>query len=172
MTKWGRRPHWELDARFLGSDDAGDWIGVPAGTLMARPGATYVAPVDQVVLVPPTGPSSDRGWLATFHAAGGDADTYIDITTPPYWTGLDLNAVDLDLDVVRGPTGRVWIDDEDEFARHRLELGYPVEIVELALHTAQRVRSLVSDGAAPYDGSAERWFAQLTELIEVGSPDA
>ncbi|WP_180935649.1 DUF402 domain-containing protein [Nocardioides ungokensis] len=36
-----------------------------------------------------------------------------------------LRAVDLDLDVVRGRTGRVWIDDEDEFAEHRVRFGYP-----------------------------------------------
>ncbi len=171
MTKWGRRPHWEFDALFLGSDEAGDWLGVPAGTQMARPGATYVAPVDQVCLVPTSGPTSERGWLATFHAAGGPAHTYVDMTTPPYWTGLDLNAVDLDLDVVRGPSGRVWVDDEDEFARHRLELGYPIEIVELALSTATRVRGLLSEGLAPYDGSAEPWFVELAGLVGRVEPD-
>ena len=46
-------------------------------------------------------------------------DVYVDITTVPVW--LDgptraVTAVDLDLDVVRGWTGRVWVDDEDEFA--------------------------------------------------------
>ena len=72
MTKWGDRPHWEYDAVLLGSDAHGDWVGVPAGTAMARPGATYVAPVDQVCLVPgrraPT--PSAAGWRPSTPAAG------------------------------------------------------------------------------------------------------
>ena len=170
MTKWGRRPHWELDGLFLGSDDDGDWIGVPAGSRMSRPGATYTAPVDQVMLSPGPGRSVDRGWVATFHAPGGDTHTYVDMTTPPYWTALDLNAVDLDLDVVRGRSGRVWVDDEDDFARHRVELGYPREIVDLAVATSARVRDLLSDGLAPFDGRAEQWFADLARRL--GRPPA
>ncbi len=38
MTKWGDRPHWEMDAVYLGADAAGDWIGFPVGTRMSRPG--------------------------------------------------------------------------------------------------------------------------------------
>ena len=51
MTKWVDRPHWEFDCRFLGSDEHGDWLGISAGTRMARPGATYIAPTDQVGLL-------------------------------------------------------------------------------------------------------------------------
>ncbi|MGB0101971.1 MAG: DUF402 domain-containing protein, partial [Nocardioides sp.] len=120
MTKWGDQPHWEFDASYLGSDQHGDWLGIPAGTAMSRPGATYLAPTRQVGLVPPPGGSGpERGWLATFHDVGGPVQVYVDITTPPSWDGSVLRAVDLDLDVVRGNAGRVWVDDEDEFADHR-----------------------------------------------------
>jgi hypothetical protein len=162
MTKWGRRPHWEFDGVLLGSDHHGDWVGVAAGTAMSRPGADYVAPVDQVMLVPGPGANQDRGWVATFHAAGGPVHTYVDMTTPPYWDGPQVHAVDLDLDVVRGTAGRVWVDDEDEFAQHRVELGYPDEIVQLALATAERVRLAVQDELAPFDGSAATWLNLLS----------
>ena len=36
--KWGGRPHWEMDLRYLGSDGFGDWLGSPAGMPMRRPG--------------------------------------------------------------------------------------------------------------------------------------
>ena len=124
MTKWRDLPHWEYSGVFLGSDLYGDWIGIPAGTAMSRPGADYVAPVDQVSLVPPAH-AGERGWLATFHGRGGEVEVYVDITTPPLWDRSTLRAVDLDLDVVRGTTGRVWVDDEDEFAEHRIALGLP-----------------------------------------------
>jgi hypothetical protein len=162
MTKWGRRPHWEFDGVMLGSDHHGDWVGLAAGTAMSRPGADYVAPVDQVMLVPGPGANQDRGWVATFHAAGGPVHTYVDMTTPPYWDGPQVHAVDLDLDVVRGTAGRVWVDDEDEFAQHRVELGYPDEIVQLAITTAERVRLAVQDEQAPFDGSAATWLNLLS----------
>jgi hypothetical protein len=161
MTKWGDRPHWEFDAVLLGSDVHGDWIGIPGGTHMSRPGAEYVAPVDQVGLVPAPGPDEERGWLATFHAEGGPVRVYVDMTTPPVWDGPVLRAVDLDLDVVRGTTGRVWIDDEDEFAEHRVAFGYPEEIARLAMSSCNRVHAAVQAGDAPYDGTASLWLGRL-----------
>lgn len=162
MTKWRHRPHWQFEGTFLGSDEHGDWLGFAAGSTMSRPGASYVAPVDQVVLVPAAGDDLLRGWVATFHAPHGPIHTYVDMTTPPTWHVVDgaahVHAVDLDLDVVRGVTGRVWIDDEDELAQHRVELDYPDDVVALAVTTAERIQAAVTDRAAPFDGSAERWL--------------
>ena len=140
MTKWRDLPHWEFPAFFLGSDEHGDWLGIPAGTAMSRPGADYVAPVDQVGLVPAYA-ADERGFLATFHARGGQVEVYVDITTPPRWDGFTLRAVDLDLDVVRGTTGRVWVDDEDEFAEHRVSLGYPTTLVVHATRSCDHVHA-------------------------------
>jgi hypothetical protein len=56
----------------------------------------------------------------------------------------------------------VWVDDEDEFARHRVEFGYPDDVVALASASRDRVRDLLLAGGAPFDGSARRWFAELT----------
>ena len=163
MTKWGGRPHWEYDAVLLGRDEHGWWIGVPAGTRMRRPGATYEAPTDQVVLVPdPAAPAlGDAWWVATFHAVGGPVRVYVDITTPPAWSGAVVGAVDLDLDVIRGNAGRVWVDDEDEFAEHRVRLGYPDEVVAGALAACAALEEAVAAGAAPYDGTADHWLAVL-----------
>ncbi len=164
LTKWVDRPHWEFPGRLLGSDEHGDWVGFAAGTTMTRPGATYVAPVPQVVLVPGPGPEQERGFLATFHAAGGPVHTYVDLTTPPVWDGPVLRAVDLDLDVVRGPTGRVWVDDEDEFARHRVELDYPPELVRLATAGCERLHAAVRDRTGPFAGAADVWLGRAAGL--------
>ncbi len=77
MSKWGGRPHWEFDAVFLGSDGHGDWIGIPAETHMSRPGATYVAPVDQVCLVPvaPGPTTSAASWPPSTPRAARSAST-------------------------------------------------------------------------------------------------
>lgn len=161
MTKWGDRPHWEFGATYLGSDAHGDWLGIPAGTRMTRPGVDYVAPVAQVGLVPAPGPDADRAWLATFHDEGGPVRVYADMTTPPEWDGGTLRAVDLDLDVIQEPDGRVWVDDEDEFACHRVEFGYPDDVVALAASSCARIRTRVASADAPFDDTARRWFAEL-----------
>lgn len=158
MTKYGGRPHWEFEGVLLGSDAHGDWVGVPAHTPMARPGATFTPPVDSVLLVPVGG----DGWLGTFYAPGFRVEVYVDVTTPASWDGPVLRAVDLDLDVVRGETGRVWVDDEDEFAAHRLALGYPEGLVAAASRTCDDVHRLVTGGVPPFDGLAPQpWLRAL-----------
>lgn len=158
MTKWGGSHHWQIPATYLGSDEYGDWLGIPAGTLMRRPGMEAVAEVAQVGLVPGAGSDVERAWLATFHDDGGPVRVYVDMTTPPVWDGTTVRAVDLDLDVIEDPDGRVWVDDEDEFALHRVELGYPNETVALAEESCRRVRELMETRVAPFHGVARPWF--------------
>lgn len=163
MSKWGGRPHWEYDARWLGEDEHGEWLGIPAGTLMTRPGASYVAPTDQIGLVPAAdGP--DRGWLAWFHADSSHVVVYVDITSVPSWDGSVLRAVDLDLDVIRMSAGEVKIDDEDEFAEHQVEFGYPAEVIAAAQASCEYVHGAVLARTAPFDGSDVAWLARVPAL--------
>ncbi len=174
MSKWGDRPHWEFLALMLGQDDFGDWLGIEAGTHFVRPGATYTNPVPQVVLVPRRrllGPAAGRaGWVATFHdvhapplpGLGVPMDLYVDLTDPPRFAGDRLEACDLDLDVVRGVSGRVWVDDEDEFAERRAAWGYPEALVADVVRLCDEVHEAVRLGRAPFDrAAADRWLAEL-----------
>lgn len=168
MEKWGGRRHWQFDALWLGSDGHGDWIGLPAGTAFDRPGAHVVSTNLQVGLSPrPDAPPEERWWVGTFHGPGGTlpVSVYVDISTPPTWRGATLRTVDLDLDVVRDGDGRVWVEDEDEFAEHQVSLGYPDDVIEAARRSGDRVRRLVHAAGAPYDGSHERWMTTLADLI-------
>ncbi len=158
MSKWGGRPHWEYDARYLGADQHGDWLGCPVGTFYRRPGLEFVAPFAGVVLVPAGGAAH----LAAFNDEHANAWTYVDMTTPPVWDGTTLRAVDLDLDVVKRQDGTVFLDDEDEFLEHQTAFGYPPEVVAMAERSAAEVLAAVRAGAAPYDGTADAWLARLT----------
>ena len=164
MEKWGGRPHWQIPGRWLGRDGHGHWIGIPAGTLMSRPGLDLVSEFDQVGLVPSVGDDVARGFLATFHKPPAPTWVYVDMTTPPVWDGTTIRAVDLDLDVIRDRAGDVVVDDEDEFAEHQVELGYPREIIELAEASRDRVHAAVRAETSPYDGSHERWQHALDRL--------
>ena len=159
MTKWGDRPHWAMDAVYLGADGHGDWIGFPAGTPMARPGVELVSRNHQVGLVPPA------GWLATFHGPGGPVRTYVDLTTVPVWDGPVVRAVDLDLDVIERLDGSVLVDDRDEFDEHRVLLGYPPEVVDLATTTCDWVHTAVRSRRAPFDGRCARWLEVLLDVL-------
>lgn len=161
MTKWGERPHWAFDATYLGSDEHGDWIGIPTGTPMARPGASFVTETDQAGLVPAPGPDLARGWLATFHAPGYHVTTYVDMTTPPVWDGPVVRAVDLDLDVILSASGDVLVDDEDEFEEHQRLFDYPAEVVELARHSCDLVHDAVLHQREPFGSAARTWLTRV-----------
>jgi hypothetical protein len=160
MTKWGDRPHWAFAATYLGADEHGDWIGIPVGTPMARPGAAFTTSVVQVGLVPRA-----AGWVATFHGPGWVVATYVDMTSVPWWDGAVCRAVDLDLDVVRLGDGRVYVDDEDEFAEHRVRYGYPPEVVTLAEESCAWVHEAVLQERVPFDGpTSQHWFDLHADL--------
>lgn len=145
--------HWEWEGRYLGADEHGHWWHAPAGTWCARPGAEFVAPSAWVSLAPHTG-----AYAVGFYPEDREVSIYVDMTTEPVWqrraggasgasgaggaggagdVGDDggppweVTMVDLDLDV---PTrdGHLYVDDEDEFAEHQVELAYPAQVVALA----------------------------------------
>ena len=162
--KWLDLPHWEFDALRLGVDALGHWVGVPSGTWLERPGAGFHAWCDHVVLLP-----HDAWWVATIYSeqdADRPVDVYVDITGPCTWADDEswVRTVDLDLDVIKGPTGRIWVDDEDEFADHQVSLGYPQDVIDTAVRSCEEVLRAVTEGAAPFDGSAGPWIERLRAL--------
>ena len=73
----------------------------------------------------------------------------------------EVRCVDLDLDVIREPDGRIWIDDEDEFELHQITLDYPADVIDAAARSCQDVFDAMTAGEAPFDGSAYRWIEKL-----------
>jgi hypothetical protein len=161
FTKWGGAAHWTLDGSRLGSDAHGVWIGCPAPLVVSRPGAVFRLETGAVQLIP-----YDQPWvLAAYPRSPALAyELYIDITTVPQWSadGRSVTMVDLDLDVVRHWDGSVEILDEDEFAAHRVELGYPAEVVELAERSCADVAAAVKAGEEPFASVYRSWLARVT----------
>ena len=157
MTKWGHRPHWTYRGIYLGADEHGDWFGCPAGTHYHRPEAEFTADFAGVVLVP----VGEAAYLPAFNDERAKSAVYVDVATPATWDGAILRSIDLDLDVIRRQDGTVVLDDEDEFAEHQVSYGYPAEAIELAERTAAEVLTAVRQHIAPFDGSSDRWLAEL-----------
>ena len=72
----------------------------------------------------------------------------------------------MDLDVVRAVDGRgVWIDDRDEWDEHRVQYGYPLDLVARLESLAVDLEQRVAASAPPFDdGTAAGWLAALAAL--------
>ncbi|SDP48420.1 hypothetical protein SAMN04489867_2622 [Pedococcus dokdonensis] len=164
-SKWGGARHHGADLVYLGADEHGDWLGDPVGNQWSGGPKSFESVSDNVLLVPP-----DRGSTAMFYSAHPEQafELYCDITTVPVWDGTHVTAVDLDLDVIRRFDGSWFVDDEDEFAEHRVSYGYPVEVVAAAEAECARVADEIRSGATRLAmETAEPWFAAFRRLRRV-----
>lgn len=169
FRKYDETPHWAIDAVHLGADDHGAWVGFVQGTRVSRPGMALDLVQDQVGLFADLGPLV--GSASTFHAPEPPphVEVYVDLTTPAEWArcrrGWRVSLIDLDLDVIRGTTGRVWVDDEHEFAAHRQSMGYPEDLATGAVDACRRIEERVRARTPPYDhATAAGWLASLRAL--------
>ena len=159
FAKWGGRPHWEMDLRYLGSDRFGDWLGSPAGMPMRRPGWTTRTHTECAFLVP-----READFVASFNGRGVPTAIYVDVTDRPWWDGDTVRAVDLDLDVVHAWDGTLLVDDEDEFAEHQLEFGYPRQVVDAARRSCEAVVTAIARADEPWASVGHAWCAQAVNL--------
>ena len=156
FTKWGGKLHWHYLVVPLGRDGHGWWYGGPEGTFFQRGDeAPILRPHDYVMLVPEAGE-----WIATWHAAS-DTELYVDVTSRPVRNGGVIEAVDLDLDVIRKRDGRVLLVDEDEFAEHQVRYGYPPDVITAAQESADWLMDAVGSRGGAFGGAHERWLAMV-----------
>lgn len=166
-AKWNGKPHWRYDARVLGTDEHGLWIGVDAGTTVQKGWRKeYLTGHSFVRLVPPPADAwADGSWMLPGWWDRADVDAYVDVSTPPTVRrgpdGWIVEYVDLDLDLVVPASGLApWIDDEDEFAARSVSHGWPSWLVARARQTADDllVRSSSTPAVAMEAGHA--WLAR------------
>jgi uncharacterized protein len=154
FTKWGDRPHWQFECRRLGEDAFGTWLAGPPGTVLRLPNREPVVEKHGFAqLVPHRG-----DWTAFFNVSG-PFELYVDVTSAPVWSGGTMTCVDLDLDVIRRPDGRVELLDEDEFLDHQVRLAYPVEVIERARATADWLLEAVAARREPFGSVGAAWLA-------------
>jgi hypothetical protein len=148
-----------MDLRFLGADEFGVWLGSPAGMPMRRPGMETVTEAECAFCIP-----HDGDFVASFNGPRVRTAIYVDITDTPRWDDRTVRAVDLDLDVIQRWDGTVLVDDEDEFAEHRVEYGYPAEVVAAAQASCEGVVAAIAAGREPWSNVGHRWAAQALEV--------
>ncbi|WP_029144692.1 DUF402 domain-containing protein [Microbacterium luticocti] len=166
--KWDGSPHWVHDCIYLGSDRFGDWVGQPLGWHSRRPGREFTAEAPNATLLPP-----DGTWAATYYGGNHPRHVriYIDVAWDAQWQGDEPTAIDMDLDVVRADDERgIFIDDEDEWAEHRVTYGYPLDVVVQLEQVAVDLKARVQAGDPPFDdATAQHWLDRLAQLAPDGA---
>ena len=161
FRKYDGSLHWNYLATRLGEDEHGVWLGAPLGTELRRGEAVMeLAEMAHVVLLPRAG-----WWTAAFNAPPKRTEIYCDISTVPEWTSAEeVTMIDLDLDVLRRRTGRVELVDEDEFAEHQVEYGYPPEVVVAARRSCDAVVGAIARAQEPWATIGPSWCAKAVDL--------
>lgn len=160
--KWNGTAHWVVPGTYLGEDQHGWWIFQPAGAFCSRPGAAFHAASDAVLLVPREG-----DYVATYYddSYPGDFRLYLDLALGHEWRTIrpgvtEFHLIDMDLDVIRSVKHGIYIDDEDEFAEHRLAMKYPQPVVDRIRETADALFVAVKAQDSPFDGTETSWFGK------------
>ncbi|MET3142239.1 UNVERIFIED_ORG: hypothetical protein ABIB19_000940 [Arthrobacter sp. UYEF10] len=160
--KWNGKAHWVVPGRYLGEDRHGWWIFQGTNEFCSRPGAAFYTASDAVLLVPRSG-----DWVATFYddAHPSGVRVYVDLAVAHEWTDIrpavtEFHVIDMDLDVIRMAGRGVFIDDQDEFAEHRIAMNYPDRLVDDILAAADELYQAVKAEHAPFDGTDVEWFTK------------
>jgi hypothetical protein len=160
--KWNGKAHWVVPGRYLGEDRYGWWIFQGTNEFCSRPGAAFYTSSDAVLLVPRSG-----DWVATFYddAHPNGVRVYVDLAVAHEWTDIrpavtEFHVIDMDLDVIRMAGRDVFIDDQDEFAEHRVAMNYPDRLVDDIQDAAEELYQAVKAQHAPFDGTDVEWFTK------------
>ena len=158
--KYDGTAHWVVPGHYLGADEFGHWIFQGTNEFISRPGAALYTESDAVLLIPFTG-----DWVATFYdeAHPEKVELYIDLAIDLQWrrirpSVIEFHMIDMDLDVVRTAARGLYVDDEDEFAQHRVELAYPDELAARMESSCAELVTAVAGANAPFDGRDAAWF--------------
>jgi hypothetical protein len=160
--KWNGKAHWVVPGRYIGEDRHGWWIFQGTNEFCSRPGAAFYTASDAVLLVPRSG-----DWVATFYDSAHPIGVrvYVDLAVGHEWTDIrpavtEFHVIDMDLDVIRMAERGVFIDDQDEFAEHRIAMNYPDRLVDDIQAAADELYQAVKAQHAPFDGTDVEWFTK------------
>ncbi len=151
--------HWGFDAWYLGEDEWGDWMAVPAGTVRWKGEETFHPTRRDAVFCAPR----DQWWHLHYEGPGArEYQSFIDIISPVRWVSDDrYEMIDLDLDVAMHQDGIIEVQDEDEFEIHQVKYGYTDEMIAGAIAETARIVRLLESGDESFFEVASTWLSRL-----------
>lgn len=76
---------------------------------------------------------------------------YTNIAMPATFDGSVIDYIDLDIDVIRWPNGRVEVLDRDDFERNSIKYGYRDEVKEAAENALTELLGLIDRREFPFN---------------------
>jgi len=95
---------------------------------------------------------TDR-WYNVFHFHEPDGTkkaAYANVAMPAVVAGNVIDYVDLDMDVIQWPDGRVEVLDKDDFERNTIAYGYSPEVIRAAESALIELLELARGGRFPF----------------------
>ncbi len=87
-----------------------------------------------------------------FHHPDGKFRNFYCNISMPFVRGVSLiDYVDLDLDIIVGPTGETILVDKEDFARNEKRFGYPDEVCRSADAAVERLLDSIEHREFPFD---------------------
>lgn len=151
--------HWGFETVYLGEDEYGSWVGLPAGSRRWKGDSEFKPVTSDAVFCAPW-----DGWWHLHYSGDGSRNytQFVDIATQPLWVSPNrYEMVDLDLDVALTSDRRVVVEDEDEFEAHQVLYRYSPEMIERALAETERIARALENHDEPFFAVADRWLGRL-----------
>ena len=87
-----------------------------------------------------------------FHEPDGQfRNYYCNINMPPKFDGITLDYVDLDIDLIVWPDGRVVTLDEDDFAANARRYAYPEGVIQKAFEAVDELKRMIDSREFPFE---------------------
>ena len=93
-------------------------------------------------------------WYNVFQfreADGTPKAIYSNIAMPATFDGAVIDYVDLDIDVIRWPDGRVEVLDRDDFEENSITFGYPDDVKKAAENALDDLLALIDSREFPFN---------------------
>lgn len=76
---------------------------------------------------------------------------YCNINMPPKFDGATLDYVDLDIDLIVWPDGRVVTLDEDDFVQNAEKYRYPENVIRKAFRSVDELKRMIACREFPFE---------------------
>ena len=152
-------------------DGFGLWLFTPPGSLFRSEVGGTVAECEVGQGARPSGlavlhliPLSGW-WMAQWTAEGAKAFISVEVCTPPALLGGEWQFEDLELDPYQGADGRVFVDDEDEFAAACTDGSITPKEAAAARTAADEVEGWLAGSVEPF---GQVGWEKLRDAVHLG----